>query len=79
MRRYAHCLLTTMLALSLTLGSNPAFGQKGQPHDPNPKNDPDVQRGYDKHQKWYHDKENKDKENKKVKKKKQSVNTGVRG
>ncbi len=26
-------------------------------HDPNPTKDPDVQRGYDEHQKWYKEKQ----------------------
>jgi len=40
-----------LLLLGLSLGAAGAVAQQGKRHDPNPKKDPDVQRGYDKHQK----------------------------
>jgi hypothetical protein len=61
MKKRFHSVLTFVVALGLLLAGTIVYAQKGQPHDPNPLHDPDVQRGYDEHQKEYNKGGDKDK------------------
>jgi hypothetical protein len=54
------------LALALIFGFGNALGQKAPKHDPNPKKDPDIQRGYDQNQKENKEKRQKAKADKAV-------------
>ena len=50
-------IVTSLLGALFLLGASASAAPK---HDPNPTRDPDVQRGYDQHQKEYRERETKE-------------------